>query len=69
MDRHQIEEHSDKLHNMIQVYLQERGWAYSCKFPDSCWRWTKEIDGKLMVMNQSEAYSLQERLDMDQEIM
>ena len=32
-------------------WLESYGWKFSCDFIDSCWRWSKEIDGKLMICN------------------
>jgi len=31
------------LDNIIGKYLAERGWTYRCDYPDSYWRWEKEI--------------------------
>jgi len=45
------------------TYLSKRGWTYSSDFPDSRWRYSKEIDGRVLAMNLDDALSIQAALD------
>ena len=40
-----------ELDQLKNKWLERYGWKYSCDFIDSCWRWSKEIEGKLMICN------------------
>lgn len=40
-------------------WLEKNGWTESCQFPDSCWRWCKEIEGKMMMCSKSEAIKIE----------
>ena len=40
-------------------WLEDNGWKESCQFPDSCWRWCKEIDGKMMMCRKAEAIKIE----------
>lgn len=44
-------------------YLRQEGWEYRCDYPDSCWRWSKMLNGRVMVMNAGEAFNFQETID------
>jgi hypothetical protein len=63
-----VDDRFEDAQDALREYLIERDWKYSSNYPDSCWRWSKEIDGKHMVMDQSAAFDLQKRLDEDQEL-
>ncbi len=39
----QIQDAELDLDGMYVRYLKERGWKYRCDYPDSCWRWEKEV--------------------------
>jgi len=47
------------LEHKRRVWLEKHGWSESCDFPDSCWRWCKEIDGKLMMCSQATAIKIE----------
>lgn len=47
------------LQNNRQKWLTKYGWEESCDFPDSCWRWCKTIDGKMMMCRESEAIKIE----------
>lgn len=40
-------------------WLERHGWEESCQFPDSCWRWWKEIGGQMMMCSKSEAIKIE----------
>jgi len=40
-------------------WLTKYGWKERCDFPDSCWRWCKEIEGKLMMCTESKAIKIE----------
>ena len=46
-----------------QDYLTNTGWVSSCQFPDCCWRWTKEISGKVIAVGTTSAIRIQKELD------
>ena len=48
-----------KLENERSRWLGKNGWEQSCQFPDSCWRWCKEIEGKMMMCNKTEAIKIE----------
>ena len=39
----QIQSAELALGGMYDRYLIERGWEQRCDYPDSCWRWEKEV--------------------------
>jgi hypothetical protein len=43
-------------------YLSERGWEHTSSFPDACWRWTKEVEGKTLAVSRNSALSLEQAL-------
>lgn len=43
--------------------LRDTGWTYSPKYADCYWRWSKEIEGKMITTtNAEEALRLEERI-------
>jgi len=68
----------DKL-NVIQIkieqlgfkedaWLREQGWERDCSFPDSCWRWCKLIDGKLICTDKKSAISMEQNMWTEEDI-
>ena len=46
-------------------WLEKHGWEQNCQFPDSCWRWCKEIDGKMMMCRKDEAIKIERDFVVD----
>lgn len=44
----------------IRRFLQEMGWHYNCEI-HSVWLWKKEIDGKMVYVNESTALWISEK--------
>ncbi len=44
------------------IYLGERGWKYTCSFPDSIWRYTKEIDGTTLALPMDDAFRIEDAI-------
>lgn len=42
-----------------QKWLRKHGWIHSCDFIDSCWRWCKQIEGKLIMCNEAKAIHIE----------
>ena len=40
-------------------WLEKYGWELSCQYVDSCWRWSKVIEGKLMACSMSGAIKIE----------
>ena len=61
-----IDDLQDKYNNIRfakEAFLRKYGWDNSCKFPDCCWRWVKEIKGQTI------AVSLNDAIDLESEIV
>lgn len=48
-------------------YLRARGWKHTCETPGSYWLWEKRIDERTFLMNEEAAFSIQARIDSDEE--
>ena len=59
----EIGEVGQRLHYLQERFIQKRGWKAKCDFPDACWRWEKEMNGRVFVMSFTEAYSLEAYLE------
>ena len=57
-----IEIHKANLHNAKATFLRKYGWDYCCNFPDSCWRWCKEVKGQTIALNLKEALSIESEI-------
>ena len=55
----QLEDARLNLAHNTHKYLQERGWKYSCSYPDSCWRFSKETEDGVMTLNASAAFKME----------
>jgi len=53
------------LNDLQEHFLHQQGWEQSCQFPDSCWRWTKEVDGKTLAVSKSDAFDFEVRVCPD----
>lgn len=58
-----IETHYNELAQLRSKYLRLRGWQFTCQTVGSLWLWQKEINGKIYLMSENHAYSLQKELD------
>ena len=50
----------NQLKNTEEVFLRKYGWKYSCDFPDCCWRWCKEINGRILCLSRDDAIRVEE---------
>lgn len=41
-----IEERQRLIDSDVEQLARDSGWEHSCGWPDCCWRWTKEFEGK-----------------------
>ncbi len=39
--------------------LEDCGWVYSCDTPGSRWMWSKEIDGRTLVVDRDTAIEIE----------
>jgi len=46
-----------------EAYLTATGWEHTSDNPDCCWRWEKEIKGKITSVSTETAISIQRNLD------
>ena len=49
----------------INKWLRRHGWKESSRYPDSVWRWSKEIDGKILAVNRVSAVEIERALSID----
>ena len=68
VNRQDVQDAKDKLESIESGYLAERGWNYSSEHPDSCWRWEKEIGGKIYIVSRAGALRLQEFIDEEEDL-
>ena len=51
------------LEGLVRRYLTERGWLYTCGYPDACWRWEKAITSNrgtvMMTLSATDAFKLE----------
>ena len=40
-------------------FLVKWGWKYGCDYPDSCWRWSKVINGQRVNLNANAAFDME----------
>lgn len=59
-----LREANRRLDNIYAKFLTDRGWTYSCGFPDCRWRWSKEIDGITYAMRPEDAVDLEDAIPM-----
>lgn len=60
-----IENISKKVYDLQYVkeaFLRKYGWDASCAFPDSYWRWVKEIKGQTIATGLDEAVRMEEQI-------
>lgn len=58
-----IEADSQGLESRKDIFLLNAGWKYNCDFPDSCWRWCKQLDdGRIICTSKKDAVALQKFL-------
>jgi len=48
-------------------WLTKYGWKERCDFVDSCWRWCKEIEGKMMMCTETQAIKIECNFLYDEE--
>jgi len=48
-----------ELEQKKRAWLEKYGWKQSCDFVDSCWRWCKEIQGKMMMCDINTAIKIE----------
>lgn len=56
-------ENAEAAHtSAAELFLRVTGWNLSCQHPDSCWRWTKEFNGRPYSLGRDEAVSFETRV-------
>jgi hypothetical protein len=59
-----LESRKLKLEQDKAELLFSYSWTYTSAFPDSCWRWSKEISsGRFTTSQADDALSIQARLE------
>ena len=46
-----------------EAFLRKYGWISSCNFPDSCWRWVKEIKGVTIAVSRDNAVRIEAEIN------
>lgn len=61
-----VEDHHNRIENlrcdldMAEMgLLNQRGWKHTSSTPDCVWRWIKEIDGKMLMVDRRTALSIE----------
>jgi len=52
--------------SLREKFLTASGWEQTCDFPDSCWRWCKQIKGKVLALTRDQAFKLECHLFEDE---
>ena len=58
-----IDEAREQLQARINRFLRARGWTYTCDTPGSHWLWLKEYEGKVILVDQAYALSIERAID------
>lgn len=59
LDFEKIQIKENEVKNSKGLWLKKLGWKYRCDFVDGGWRWCKEIEGKMMMCDMSEAINIE----------
>ena len=49
----------NELEDAKRKWLEKYGWEQRCDFIDACWRWCKEIEGKMMMCTEDKAIRIE----------
>ena len=42
-----------------KAWLKKHGWLYTCDYVDGGWRWSKFIEGKIMICDEYDAIDIE----------
>jgi len=48
----------------VDAFLRKNGWKHTSQTPGCLWRWQKEINGRVFVVNKETALAIQAHADM-----
>lgn len=58
----------EDLDTEVAGFLRGKGWKHTSSTPGCYWMWEKEVDGRLLLVEESMALNIQSHLEQQEEV-